>query len=116
MVVPDQLFEHAHRCCNWQTLASQEVMTEKVHVYYGQEKRWDHHALERVQQAVGQECEGFDGLQADFEFDTEGKAISAFLVIRVLGVPVEYGALGKGPSQEALQAAQNAMSQAYKNR
>ncbi|MFI5297357.1 MAG: hypothetical protein ACHREM_04605 [Polyangiales bacterium] len=86
---------------------------ETVSVYYGDKKRWDYPALERVQEALGRESDGFDGLQADFEFDTKDEALAALLKVRALGMRAETNGIGDGPSRAAIAAARKVMSKAF---
>ena len=84
-------------------------MIERLHVYYGDRKRWDQASLDCVQSAVGKECDGFDGLQADFSFGSADEALSALLFVRRLGIRCEYKTVGEGPSAEGYSAARNAL-------
>ena len=85
-------------------------------VYYGAEQRWNHPLLERVQAAVGRECAGFDGLQADFDFATRDEALEALLRVRALGVRAETDGVGEGPSYTAIREAKAAMKRSYRRR
>jgi len=88
-------------------------MPETLHVYYGDLTRWNQPLLERVQKAVGRECVGFDGLQADFKFDTRDEALEALLLVRALGVRAETAGIGEGPSSDAVVEAKATMRRCY---
>jgi hypothetical protein len=101
-------------------------MSHTVHVYYGDgdHGRWNHShrgdlfarisLLQQITETVGRECVGFDGLQADFEFDTKDEALTALLRVRDLGVRAETGGVGEGPSQSAMDEAQRVMQRSYR--
>lgn len=82
-------------------------------VYYGNKKRWDWPTLDRIQKKLGLVCEGFDGLQADFEYATQDEAFEALLIVRGLGITAETGGVGRGPSREALRRARAVMKRSY---
>lgn len=90
-------------------------MRTLLHVYYGNDKRWDDSLLKRVQEALSRECIGFDGLQADFEYDNKDEALVALLVVRDLGVRAKTCGIGEGPTAAALGRARDAMRSAYKD-
>lgn len=85
-----------------------------LHVYYGAAARWHQPTLDRVQDALGRECDHYDGLQADFEYANDDEVRAAVLVVRNLGVPAEGCGVGEGPSKRALDEARDVMDAAYK--
>lgn len=82
-------------------------------VYYGTATRWDHAVLERVQKALERECDSFDGLQANFQFDSCDAAREALLVVRALDVRAEGCGVGVGPTAASLDEAKRVMRRSY---
>lgn len=88
-------------------------MSKTLSVYYGVITRWDHALLQRVQQTLGRECVRFDGLQANFEFDSQKEALAALFVVRGMDLYAQVGNIGEGPPQHALDAARAIMQENY---
>jgi hypothetical protein len=87
-------------------------------VYYGENGRWDLESLRRTEIAVANvdtdtqindvprnNMSGFDGLQADFYFDTKDEALAALLRVRHAGFRAESCGIGEGPTKKALDEA-----------
>jgi hypothetical protein len=84
-----------------------------LHVYYGDENRWDQANLDRVQKALRRQCISFDGLEAIFEYPTKDEALTARLELRWLGVHSEAGGVGEGPSEQAIEKSRDVMRGAF---
>jgi hypothetical protein len=85
----------------------------KLHVYYGNERRWDQANLDRIQKTLGKECAFFDGLEAVFDCASKNDALLALLRLRGLGVRAEVDGVGQGPTEGAMREARDAMRISY---
>lgn len=83
-------------------------------VYYGNDKRWNQELLNIIQQKLGRECNGLDGLQADFKYASYDEAIAALFIIRGMNIRAQVGDIGNQPSKRALDEAQRVMIESYR--
>ena len=84
-----------------------------LHVYYGNEHRYNQTSLGLIQQTLGMECDYFDGLEAIFSYDSKDAALSALLRLRELGVRAEVDGVGEGPTKDAHNKARALMRASY---
>jgi len=85
-------------------------------VHYGDPVRWASHRLQQVEEAIGRSCRAFDGLTAEFEFDTEQAAMGALLVMRNLGFRAETMGIGQGPCAAAAAEAVSVARELYRRK